>query len=340
MVDVRNGEVRKGDLIVYHLDSHDRFLNDYPNLKRVLNGVFIHEALHGLGPTGHAERSAVVLSVMRSSNYLTYIDKAILSLNSHPLVEPGMTMSEVEPLIVFKDELLDALREEPTSFDLLERTLAALQKVDTVRMKIKGGWTGGRCDSRFGAREWATLEIGGFDYPDNPRLAYLQDGDDSFFIFYSDEAAAVHGDGWQHWQRNRSSWNLISRDELWDSTAWWVRNSKLHHTIAELLWYYDANDVEIVNRSNGKITLSAEYNPTETSPLELKDEQLTFNMVIDEDSYEVMSFEWIYHHRDRDYCHTYREEGKDIEYGAEIDIPDAIVERSEYALPQIWNQGN
>ena len=207
-------------------------------------------------------------------------------------------------------------------------------------MKIKGGWTGGRCDSRFGAREWATLKIGGFDYPDNPRLAYLQDGDDSFFIFYSDEAAAVHGDGWQHWQRNRSSWNLISRDELWDSTAWWVRNSKLHHTIAELLWYYDANDVEIVNRSNGKITLSAEYNPTETSPLELKDEQLTFNMVIDEDSYEVMSFEWIYHHRDRDYCHTYREEGKDIEYGAEIDIPDAIVERSEYALPQIWNQGN
>ena len=221
--------------------------------------MFIHEALHGLGPTGHAERSAVVLSVMRSSNYLTYIDKAILSLNSHPLVEPGMTMTEVEPLIVFKDELLDALREEPTSFDLLERTLAALQKVDTVRMKIKGGWTGGRCDSRFGAREWATLEIGGFDYPDNPRLAYLQDGDDSFFIFYSDEAAAVHGDGWQHWQRNRSSWNLISRDELWDSTAWWVRNSKLHHTIAELLWYYDANDVEIVNRSNGKITLSAEY---------------------------------------------------------------------------------
>ena len=333
-------DVRKGDLIVHHLDSHDRFLNDYPNLKRVLNGVFIHEALHGLGPTGHAERSAVVLSVMRSSNYLTYIDKAILSLNSHPLVEPGMTMSEVEPLIAFKDELLDALREEPTSFDLLERTLAALQKVDTVRMKIKGGWTGGRCDSRFGAREWATLEIGGFDYPDNPRLAYLQDGDDSLFIFYSDEAAAVHGDGWQHWQRNRSSWNLISRDELWDSTAWWVRNSKLHHTIAELLWYYDANDVEIVNRSNGKITLSAEYNPTETSPLELKDEQLTFNMVIDEDSYEVMSFEWIYHHRDRDYCHTYREEGKDIEYGAEIDIPDAIVERSEYALPQIWNQGN
>ena len=339
-VDVRNGEVRKADLIIYHLDSHDRFLNDYPNLKRVLNGVFIHEALHGLAPTGHAERSKVILSSMHSANYLTYIDKAILSLNSHPLVEPGMTMSEVEPLIIFRDELLDDPQEELTSFDLLERTLATLQKVDTVRMKIKGGWTGGRCDSRFGSREWATLEIAGFDHPDDPGLAYLQDGNDSFFIFHSDEAAAVHGDGWQHWQRNRSSWNLISRDKLWDSTAWWVKNSKLHHTIAELLWYYGADDVEIVDHSDGQITLSAEYNPSETSSFGLKDEQQIFTVVIVEDTYEVMSFEWIYHYRDRDYCHTYKEEGQDIEYGVEIDIPDAIVERSEYALPQIWNQGN
>ena len=74
--------------------------------------------------------------------------------------------------------------------------------------------------------------------------------------------------------------------------------------------------------------------------VELKDEQLTFNMVIDEDSYEVMSFEWIYHHRDRDYCHTYIEEAKEIEYGVEIDFPDAIIEGSEYALPQMRNQGN
>ena len=340
VVDVRSGEVRKADLIIYHLDSHDRFLNDYPNLKRVLNGVFIHEALHGLAPTGHAERSKVILSSMHSANYLTYIDRAILSLNSHPFVEPGMTMSEVEPLIVFRDELLDDPQEELTSLDLLERTLSTLQKVDTVRMKVKGGSTGGRCDSKFGKREWATLEIGGFDHPHDPRLAYLQDGNDSFFIFHSKEAAADHGDGWQHWQKTRSSWNLIGRDELWDSTAWWVKNSKLHHTIAELLWYYDATDVEIIDQLDGKITLSAKYNPTETSTFGLKDEQLTFNLVIDEDSYEVTSFEWIYHHRDRDYCHTYREEGQDIEYGVGIDIPDAIVERSEYALPQIWNQAD
>ncbi len=335
-IDVRGGEIRKADLIVYHLDSYDRFLNDYAALKRVLNGVFIHEALHGLAPTGHAERSSVVLSVMRGAGYLTSIDKAILSLNSHPLIEPGMGMSQIEPLIVFKDELLDPDDEpDPTPYDLLDRTLATLQEVDSVRMKIKGGWSGGRCDSRFGKRQWAILEIGGFDAPDDPRMAHLRDGTDSFFIFYSSEAATTHGDGWQHWQERRSGWKLISREELWDSTAWWVRNSKLHHTIAELLRYYDEDAVEIVNRSNGEITLSAQYNPSETSPYGLTDKWLTLNMVIDEDSYEVKRFEWIHHDREWDYCHTYREEGIDLEYGVDVEMPDAVVEGSKYALPTI-----
>jgi len=335
-IDVRRGEVRKADLIVYHLESHDRFLNDFPKLKRVLNGVFIHEALHGLAPTGHAERSSVVLSVMRSAGYLTSIDRAILSLNSHPLVEPGMNMSEVESLIVFKDELLDPPQEpELTPYDLLGRTLVTLQKVDTARMKIKGGWTGGRCDSRFGRHEWATLEIGNFDRIDDPRVAFLRDGNDSFFIFNSGKPEGMDGDGWHHyWQRGRSDWKAIDRSELWDSTAWWVRNSKIHHTITEILWHYDASVVEITNRSDEEITLSAEYNPSETSPFGLKNELLTFTIVIDEDSYEVKRYKWVHHDKDWDYCNLYTEEGKDVEYGIEIDIPDAV-EGSRYSLPEI-----
>lgn len=339
-IDVRGGEVRQADMILYHLDYHDRFLNDYAKLKRLLNGIFIHEALHGLAPTGHADRSGVALSVMRSAGYLTSIDKAILSLNSHPLVEPGMAMSQVEPLIVFKDELLDPPKEpEPTPYDLMDRTLATLQKVDTVRMKIRGGWSGGRCDRRFGKRQWATLEIAGFDAPDDPRLAHLQDDNDRFFIFHSDEAAAARGDGWQHWQESRGVWKLISREELWDSTAWWVRNSKLHSTISELLQHYDQDDIELVEQSDGWMTLSAEYNPSEIGFFELKDEQLTFTAVIDEDSYEVQRFHWTHHNREWDYCHTYTEEGIDLEYGVEIEIPEAVVEGSKYALPVIKTNG-
>ena len=138
-VDVKGGTVRKADLIVYHWDKHDRFLNDYPTFKRMVNGILLHEALHGLAPTGHPERSKVVLSIMQSAGYLTFIDKAILRLNSHPLIEPGMTMSEVRELIVFEDELPDQSPEEAlTGYDILERAFFNLQKVDTVRMEIRG----------------------------------------------------------------------------------------------------------------------------------------------------------------------------------------------------------
>ena len=111
-------------------------------------------------PTGHAVREKVFLSIMRGANYLTYIDKAILRLNSHPLVKPGIAMSEIKPLIVFQDELLDApLEKSPTSYEILEYTLAELQRADTVRMKIRGGWPGEGCDYRFGEEtDWATLE--------------------------------------------------------------------------------------------------------------------------------------------------------------------------------------
>ena len=339
VVDVRNGEVLKARLIMYHLESLDRFLDDYTNLRRVLDGVFIHEALHGLGPTGHAERSGVVLSIMRSAPLLTSIDKSILSLNSHPLVQPGMTMSQVRPLIMFEDELFDSPpQNELTSDDLLELALATLQRVDTVRMKIRGGSTGGGCDETFGRGNWAMLEIGGFDHPDDPELAYFQDGNDNFLLFYSNAAAVVDGDGWQHWQKARGGWHLISGDELWDGTAWRGAKSKLHYAITGLLRDYDADDIEVVSRSDGEITLSATYNPTETSGGELANDELTFTLVIDEDSYEIRRYEWSYHIGNWSYCQNYREEGRDIEYGVAIDIPAAVVERSEYALPRLWNR--
>ena len=335
VVEIEGGEVTKGDLIVFHIPAHDVYLDDYPNLKRKTNGIFIHEALHALAPTGHAVSEKVVLSVMHSANYLTYIDRAILGLNSHPLVEPGMTMAEIEPLIVFRNELLDNPREEPDAYDMLEYALAALQRVDTARMEVRGGWTGGGCDDRFGEPEWAILEIGRFDYPDDPLLAHLKDGDDSFFIFYSDEAAATDGDGWQHWHKTGDSWKVVSREELWKSAAWWLQNSKLHHAIAELLWYYDSNDIQILDQSEGKITLSASYNPTDLTDSGRKNETLSFILVIDEDTYEVGRYEWTHRSHSGDYCPTYSEEGRTIEYGVEIEIPAEVVQNSRFTVPEV-----
>ena len=334
-LDVKNGEVRAADLIIYHNSWHDGFLDDYPNLKRILNGVIIHESLHALVPTGHAE-PANALSIMASSEYLTYMDKAILRLNSHPLVKPGMTMDEVRQLIVFRDKLIDDPQTEPDSYEIIEQTFAVLRNAKTARMKVRGGWTGGRCKNRFGFPDWATLEISHFlRWPDDPLIAHLRDGRNSFFLFYSDEAATADGDGWQHWQKNLGNWKLISWEELWDSTSWWVRNSKLHWTLSTALQYQSADDIELVERSDGKMTIKIEFNPTEfaiyssTTADEINEMVLT----IDEMTHKVERFTWIHRDGDTDYCHTYTEEATDIEYGVEIDIPDAVVKGSKYALP-------
>ena len=115
-----------------------------------------------------------------------------------------------------------------------------------------------------------------------------------------------------------------------------MKNSKLHDAIADLLRHYGENVVEIVDQSNGRITLKANYNPTETSVFGLEDVELTFILVIDEITYEVLSFEWNYLWHNRDCGHTYKEEGRSLQYGVTLDIPSAIVEKSEYPLPTIW----
>ena len=330
------GEVRGGSLIIFHQESHDDLLDQYEKLKRLLRGVVIHESLHALAPTGHAE-PANALSIMASSEYLTYMDKAILRLNSHPLVKPGMTMDEVRQLIVLRDELLDDPKTEPDPYEMTERTFAVLRNAKTARMKVRGGWIGGNCtDERFGYPEWATLEISHFlRWPDDPLIAHLRDGRKSFFIFYSDEAADIEDNGWQHWGKSENKWKRISRRQLSNDTAWWIRNSKLHWTLAIALQNQSADDIELVEKSDGKMTIKIEFNPTEfaiyssTTADEINEMVLT----IDETTHKVERFTWIHRYGDRDHCHTYTEEATDIEYGVEIDIPDAVVKGSKYALP-------
>ena len=339
VTDAKNGEVREAELLVFHLPIYDRFLNDYENLKRVTNGVFIHEGLHALAPTGHAHPRKVVLSSMHSAGFLTHIDRAILGLNSHLLVKPGMTMREVGALIIFDDELLDTPQAvELNSYEILERTLAELLEVNTVRMKIRGGRSGGGCDQNFGKREWATLQIGDFKKPNDPRMAMLTDGHERFFIFYSDDVQTADGDGWRHyWQRDGGSWKSLSREELWDSTAWFVRNSKLHDGIVHLLWNYDADAIEFVGKTDGVISLSATYNPTEVSPFGWHNESRTFTVNIDEKTFNVLNYEWIHHNHEWHYCNIYTEVGKDIEYGVDIHMPTAATLNFEYALPPAEN---
>ena len=333
----RFSEVTSGRITIFHLSRDDEFLNDYERLKGLLTGVIIHEALHALAPTGHAEPSATI-SVMSNMGYLTYMDKALLALNSHPLIEPGMTMKDARKLVVLKDELLDgAPKEEFDLFNFLERASANLRHAGAMRMKVRGGVTDERCDSEFGYPEWADLEISRLlKWPDDPQMAHLRERDQSVFIFYSDKAAQQTGDGWRHWIKSTGDWRLISRNDLWDSTGWFVRNSKMHWTLAKFLYTYAASHgksakMSLLDRSNGKATVRLEFNPYIFQTQ--WDVDLTATMVIDTETHEIERYTWTDHNNDWNYCATYTEEAKDIEYGIHFTPPAAVITQSEYALP-------
>ena len=340
----RWSEVIGGRITIFHLTRDDEFLNDYQRLKGLLTGVIIHEALHALAPTGHAEPSATI-SVMSSMGYLTYMDKALLALNSHPLIEPGMTMQDVRKLVVLNDELLDGPSKEKFDlFNFLERTSAKLRHAGAMRMKVRGGITNEHCDSEFGYPGWAELEISRFlRWPDDPQMAHLRERNQSVFIFYSDKAAQQTGDGWRHWIKSTGDWRPISRNNLWDATGWFVRNSKMHWTLAKFLYAYAASDgksarMSLADRSNGKITARLEFNPYIFQSQ--WDVDLTATIVIDAETREIDRYTWTDSNNDWNYCATYTEEAKDIEYGIDFAIPSAISAQSEYTLPTEFTPPN
>ena len=317
-------EVDGGAFTIFHLESADAILNDYEKLKSHMTGVILHEALHALAPTSHAELSSVI-SIMASARYLTYMDKAILTLNSQPLVKPGMTMSEVRTLVVLRDELLDGPQEDFDLHKFLERTYATLRHAGSMRMKTRGGLSD--CGRSYGYPKWATLEISHFlHWPDNPQIVYLRDGNKSFFI-------ADTSDGWRHWAKGSRGWTQISFTDLMDST-WFFRNSKLHWMLA---WFLKTNLVadelhmSAVERSNGKITLEIRFNPFVVWGRE--DSTIEMTLVVNEETHEVERYTWSHTTNDRSYCPTSNEEAIDIEYGADLNIPKEIIEKSEYALP-------
>ena len=81
--------------------SGEAHVADRSNLDRVVT----HELMHALIPQGHFASPYTLLGTIEG---LSAIDEALLRFHADPAMEPGMTAQQVEELIVFSDELLDA----------------------------------------------------------------------------------------------------------------------------------------------------------------------------------------------------------------------------------------
>ena len=282
--------------------------------------VTLHEALHALAAIQHRPSPLSVMSVdgaLRRTR-LSDADDALLRLYAHPLVQAGMTMPEVEELIVFADELLDPLSpvaSELGGVQLAERAYVAFLDAGSARFRVQGGW-GGACR---GFTFTGNHEIGAF-VNGIPSLAHFDSNAGSIFLRYSESA------GWRYWRQTSREW-LESDNISSDITHWEHSLTDPVDMLISGVSHADADAIQITRLSPSTATLSVTLNDARALPIPwARGVTLDISVTLDTQTYEISEYEmrWQFDVGSRNVCSAYEVAATDGEYGVEILIPDAI----------------
>ena len=340
------GEATSGDMVIW-LDE-DASIDE-------MRGITIHEALHALGPIhhrvplGHSSRPLSVMEVAKPGAFIPR-EKQMLAINSHPLVQPGMSMDDVRKLIVLTEELLDyplieseAVPDDP--LDLILRAYVELERAGSASFRLSGGWSGdSNCNQTFGVRQGPMeVTIGDFsligDWPElDPALVHLDFGTSRFLIRREDGE-------WLHWWLSpKGAWEMVYREAVVTASSYWLWNAKLLTTLRSVLWDGSSEDISVEETVDGhlrlRVTLDHSYvYMWDWSPV---DESLDFTLVVDPETFSVVGYTWALH-RDpnvwsSDACLTYEEVATDgrlgVDMGKLTDPPETAAPRD--SLDIVW----
>ena len=238
---VNRGEATSGRMVIWHTEEA-AFKSPIDSIR----SVTIHEALHALVPMSHSTRPVSIMGGS-SLNTLSSRDAQLIRLNSHTLVRPGMTMSEVRELVVISDELLDydpsPAWDDP--MDLVWRAYVALEEAGSASFRL----TGGECRHTFGAKRGPIeMAIGNFrQFKSDPALLHLNIHPRQFYVAYSRTEQE-----WTHWQLSpEGAWEKVDRETIWYATSWWLWNGKLHAAIRSLLMDGSSEDISVDETADG-----------------------------------------------------------------------------------------
>ena len=159
VTEAQSGRVKSGEIIVYNLwPDRGNDLGDFDQwFKDLFKAAMIHEAVHALGRMEHRTE---LLSVMNAGLHhraeLSPMDEALLKLHGHLLVEPGMTLEEIQAMIVFNDELMDPQPLDPRllAWKLVSGAYEKLREVTTANFTVRSSFPG--CSEELG---WAEYEV-------------------------------------------------------------------------------------------------------------------------------------------------------------------------------------
>ena len=305
--------------------NESEWFSDVGLLDEVIKSTTIHELLHALVPMNHRTHPASMMSIGRLRlAALGPMDEALIHLNSHPLVESGMTMAEVRELIVFSDELLDPPQpEEPSGYEMVRRAYVALQEAGSARFRIRGSWRGSRCNEAFG---WADYEIADFRST-GANLVHFYDGPDHFYLIDATDDTGSD----EYWSRSGGGrWLRVDSDEVFDKTNWRQGFSSPLSMLASILFFADEGDIAVSRLSDGEVRLMVDLDNAYVSLSWSRSETLSSVLVLDEETYEIRKYTMTWHFKPLGRsCPRYEMETTNGEYGIDIEFPNAIAGGSE-----------
>ena len=258
------------------------------------------------------------------------LDEAMLRLYGHPLVRPGMTMAQVEGLIVFANELLDpppAVEED--GLQLAKRAYAAFVEAGSARFRVQGGWAGGRgCSDHTFA---GSHKIGGFGNGD-PDIVHFDSDAGSVFLRYSESA------GWRNWRQTQGMWREVDSISS-DVTYWREGFTDPVDMLISVIRHANADSIEVTRPSAARAELNVTLNDAKVVVRGARGLTLRVSVTLDTQTYEVSRYKmhWQFDFGSRNFCSAYDVTATNGEYGVEIPIPDAIAADGDAVFSAITN---
>ena len=316
-----NSVVNRGEIIVW--DKGD-YWDNKGLTERAIHDTTLHELIRAMVPMGHRRDYGSIVNRLNTPLWseIGGMEEALIRLHSHELIEPGMSISDVESLLVFSDELLDpALPTDATGMDLVKEAYVALREAGSAGFSIRGSWPSPNCGFSFG---WAEYEIDEF-HVYSPGLVRFKDGRTHIFKI---EPLTIST---EFWARSAGRWQSLSSRDAFEPTGWRDNFGNPLMALVSVLYYADPDAIQVERLRSNQLKITIQLDEALVRSGNWLWQTIDVEFVLDAETYEIdrYSVDWEVSGSSV-FCGKYQLEAKDGEYGIEIEFPDEIVAESLY----------
>ena len=322
-----DNRIYNADVLVFNLwPRTSRNFNDFDSTRQQqFRSAILHELIHALSRMQHrTEPLSIMNPEVHHRAELSPMDEQLLRLHSNPLIESGMTMDEIEALIVFNDELESPLPQDPafTAWKILDQSRSLLRGAASADYSLRA--SSETCEDGFG---WADYQIGNVSR--NRQLSEwvrLTTGTDDLLALH--EGTAVG----EYWRMGADGWRRTSRAAVSYVLPGWNGGLSDPHKLLDYTFnYVDWDVVGIATGGQGEMLVTAELDLSQATDTPGSD-ALWVQFAIDPDSSVLSGYRARWRDLDPD-CGDFVVEARSGQFGPRFDIPSAVQQES-FVIPR------